>query len=69
MVCLEQPFIGLSFFTIGSETKYTNQQNRGGRVGLTAGGFSVLTKSSSLLGKMRRRLTGWVVGGEVRGGV
>ena len=32
MVCLEQPFIGLSFFTIGSETKYTNQQSRDGRV-------------------------------------
>ena len=31
MVCLEQPFIGLSFFTIGSQTKYTNQQSREGR--------------------------------------
>ena len=32
MVCLEQPFIGLSFFTIGSETKYTNQQSRDDRL-------------------------------------
>ena len=49
MVCLEQPFIGLSFFTIGSETKYTNQQSRDGRVGLTTGGFSLLPKRSSLV--------------------
>ena len=31
MECLEQPFIGLSCLTIGSETKYTNQQSREGR--------------------------------------
>ena len=68
MVCLEQPFIGLSFFTIGSETKYTNQQSRDGRLRLT-GWFSDVQSGQEDDHGSCLELSGVVQSVEVRGGV
>ena len=68
MVCLEQPFIGLSFFTIGSETKYTNQQSRDGRLRPT-GWFSEVQSGQEDDHESGLEWFGVVQSVEVRGGV